>query len=789
MFKKFKFNMQTLKKNLPLVLISVVIVVLCRQALFNHYKAIAKGDKSDFVYKLESGLLDWRFNMRGPEKPKTKVGILAIDEKSIQQFGRWPFSRRFYNRALENLKKMGVSWIGFDAIFSEPEVPTLADAKSYLDVLKKSNGSQIGYNLSKAMDGIQKMEAISPGDASFARGVKNFENIVLGFFYMKSQFEVERSGIADEPFKNIESMDASAIEAIIFPGDESDFSNYEKSDLNVSGALANIPALSASTDHFAFFSNEPDGDAIVRWTSLLAIIDGRLMPSLSLKVAAEAMDRDIVVFFNEIGVEAISLVSREDDTDSVEVPVDFYGRSRFLMNHRGPGYETFPHISLADAFNGTFSDKAKEFLPGSILLLGATATGTNDQRPNPFDPALDGVENHATVIDNIMAKDFIKRVPEMQKLEMNLVVGLGLVFAPIMIFSNAVLGGIFAIIFCFGYYYFDQIQWFSQGVWAYMAMPYIEIISLFILITIYKYATEEREKRKVKGAFSHYLSSDVMEQVLDDPDSLSLGGERKNLTVFFSDVRGFTTISESLTPEKLCTLMNDYFTPMTGIILKSRGVLDKYIGDAIMAFWGAPIEIEDHADVAADACIEMLYALEVIQKEFDEKGYPWVDIGIGLNTGAMSVGNMGSDERFQYTVMGDSVNLGSRLEGMTKNYGVRCMISEYTVANFKRPETHIIRDLDDIQVKGKVEPVKVFELIRPDYLKDSAKLEKLLKHFEAGRIHYRAQDWENAEKEFGECMLIHPDDGPTNTYLKRISEMKKRPKIENWDGVTRFTTK
>jgi adenylate cyclase len=369
MAKKNIFNLQKIKKVAPLVLICAAIIILCRQALFIHYNNIARGNKSDLVYKLESSLLDFRFNMRGEEKPNKKVGILAIDEKTIQTFGRWPFSRRFYKRALENLKKAGVKWIGFDVIFSEPEIASLADAKAYLDVLKNSKSGQVGYNLSKAMDGIAKMEKLAPGDAAFARGIKEFENIVLGFFYMQSKFEMERSGVADDPFKNIDSMENSAIEMIIFPDDEMDLSNYSDSSLNVSAVVSNIPALGSSTDYFAFFSNEPDEDAIVRSASMVTIANDTLYPSLSLKLAAEAMDRDIVVFFNEIGVESIALVNREDDSDSVDVPVDFYGRGRVLINHKGPGYETFPHISLADAWTGDFSEEAKKFLPGSVLYL------------------------------------------------------------------------------------------------------------------------------------------------------------------------------------------------------------------------------------------------------------------------------------------------------------------------------------------------------------------------------------------------------------------------------------
>lgn len=789
MSKKKIFNKQAILSKLPLLAICFTVIGGCWYALFNHYQNMAKGTaRSDLVYKLESSLLDLRFQLRGEEKPKKKVGVLAIDEKSIQQFGRFPFSRRYYERAFQNLKKAGVDWIGFDVIFSEHEVPTLSDAKPYLEMIKKAKPGQVNYALSEAVKGMEKMDALAPGDASFARGIKEFENVILGFFYMQTKYEAEISGRLEDPFKYIDTMEASEIEMLVLPDEDAGFEPY-KGELTVAAAVMNIPELAEATDHFAFFSNNADEDAIVRWASLVRIIDDRVYPSLALKTAAEALNRDIVIFFNEIGIEAISLINREDDSDAIDIPIDFYGRGRILINHKGSGYNTFPHISLADAWNDSFSEEAREFLKGSVLLLGATAIGTNDQRPNPFDPALDGVENHAAVVDNIMAQDFMKRLPEMPEIEMALVLGIGLLFSPILVFSRALFAGLAAVIFCVAYYFFDQYQWFSEGVWAYMAMPYIEIFVLFVAITLYKYATEEAEKKKVKGAFSHYLSPDVMEQVLADPDSLSLGGERKELTVFFSDVRGFTTISESLTPEQLTTLMNDYFTPMEGIIFESKGTLDKYIGDAIMAFWGAPVDLPDHADIAAESCIKMLFELKRLQADFKQKNYPHVDIGIGLNSGPMSVGNMGSDRLFQYTVMGDAVNLGSRLEGMTKNYGIRCMISEGTVKAFQRPEAHIVRDLDDIRVKGKNEPVKVFELMQPDYLPKPESVKELVEIFEAARIEYRNQNWEKAEKLFMDCVALNPEDGPGHTYLKRIIEMKKGPYIENWDGVTRYETK
>ncbi|MCX6129035.1 MAG: adenylate/guanylate cyclase domain-containing protein, partial [Proteobacteria bacterium] len=304
----------------------------------------------------------------------------------------------------------------------------------------------------------------------------------------------------------------------------------------------------------------------------------------------------------------------------------------------------------------------------------------------------------------------------------------------------------------------------------------------------YKYMTEEREKKMVKGAFQHYLSPEVIDQVLQNPDQLKLGGEKKELTVFFSDVRGFTTISETLTPEKLSELMNEYFTPMTSIVLRSKGVLDKYIGDAIMAFWGAPLQLENPAETACQAAIEMLYALDKLRMEFKAKGFPDIDIGIGLNTGPMSVGNMGSGERFTYTVMGDAVNLGSRLEGLTKEYGIKIMISEFTQAKLSK-EKFFTRDLDDIRVKGKNEPVKVFHLIRPDYLPDAQQLRQFVSSFEAGRRAYKLQEWDESRRHFVACLQMKPDDKASSLYCERIDHYKEEAPGSSWDGVYTFKHK
>ncbi|MBI2602135.1 MAG: adenylate/guanylate cyclase domain-containing protein [Deltaproteobacteria bacterium] len=777
----FKKTFHFFREKAVLILICSVIVGACLAMLFRHYTV--GGSKEDLITILEMNILDWRVTTRGVVKPKSKIAILAIDEKSIEKFGRWPFSRSVYGQALRNLKKAEVRWIALDAVFSEKERPTLDDAKHLLVKhfagKRKIPGSQVKGVISE----LEVLRDISPADRQFSKAIEAFGNVILGYFYFLSKYEIEQAGRQEAPFRGIEEMESSEIQLVILPEGRT-LADYPQ--LTIHGIVPNISPVTASSPYHAFFSNEADSDAVMRWATLVRIIDGRLMPSLTLKLAAEMLERDILVEFDNIGIQSIELISREDETDVLEIPIDPLGIGRALINHRGPR-ETFPHISLADAYDNNFDVKTREQLKDAVLLLGMTAIGINDMRPNPFDTTTDGVEVHAAALDNIVNKDLLQRPKSIYVTELLIVLFIGLLFSPLMIASHALVSALLTAASIVGYYFFDHYYWFNNGIWAYMGVPFIEITLLFVSTTLFKYFSEEYEKRKVKGAFSLYLAPEVIDQVLDEPGQLRLGGERKKLTIFFSDVRGFTTISESLTPEQLCEFMNTYFTPMTEIILRSKGVLDKYIGDAIMAFWGAPLSLPDHADRALNSSIDMLYALDKLQREFKEKGFPHCDIGIGLNTGEVSVGNMGSNERFCYTVMGDAVNLASRLEGLTKEYGIRLILSEFTVATLSQTN-HLVRDLDDIRVKGKKEPVKVYHCFRPDDLAEKD-LKELIGMFGEGRKFYREQDWKKASSIFADCLKIEAKDGPSLVYLKRIEEFTSKPFIENWDGVYTFTHK
>lgn len=770
-----------LRSKLPILGLCLILVAMCLLLLWSHYKTPLG---NPFITAIETRLLDMRFRLRGPIKPSGRIGILAIDEKTLQRFGRWPISRRVYERAFDNLKSLGTEWIGFDVTWSEPERPELEDIQTNLERLTKLDPKQWRQQITKELNIIDGARKLSLADQSMIRMINNYEKIVLGYFYYASKSDA--SALGQKRFAGLSHMaDQSSIQLTNLPMPSGkDLKDYKT--LLAHGLVANTPEIAAAAKHFAFFNNESDPDAIMRWVTLVRVLDQYLMPSLSLKMAAVMDNREIVVEFDEFGITGITLVKADDDQDLIKIPVDT-SWGRILINHLGPD-RTIPHFSLADAYDGHFTPEQKKQLHGMSLLLGPTAVAINDMRANPFDSIINGVENHAAVIDNILSKRFMRRTENIYLTELLIVVGLGLFFTPLMIFAPAIWSALAAILFLTGYYYFDKYVWFGRGEWVYIGMPIIEILLLFIGTMLYRYVVEEREKRKVKGTFSLYLSPEVINQVLDDPDALKLGGQKQELTVFFSDVRSFTTISESLSPEKLCELMNNYFTPMTSIILRSEGVLDKYIGDAIMAFWGAPITIPDHADRGVQAALEMLVALDRINVDLANKKFPRIEIGMGLNTGLMSVGNMGSNERFCYTVMGDSVNLGARLEGLTKEYGVKIIISEFTRAKLKQGDLYI-RDLDDIRVKGKLKPVKVFEVLRPDVLRQTDHMRQLIGEFEAGRQSYQAQLWDQAKKHFMNCLLLRPDDRPSSLYLERIDTRSREPHIPNWDGVYTFTHK
>ncbi|MCX6124089.1 MAG: CHASE2 domain-containing protein [Proteobacteria bacterium] len=513
-----------IKKAIPVFGVCFLLNTLMITFMGAHYMGKLSPFFSEIVMTLENNLLDRRILLRGPLVPSGKIGVLGLDEKSIQQFGRWPFTRSIYEQAFKNLKALGVQWIGFDVVWDQPERPLLADAWPQIEKLH-----QLGPNGTEAeWQTLQTLRKASAADEAVARAVRDHQKIVLGYlYYGKADIEAVKA-MGGNKFTTLGSMSDSVIAAAILPEGQ-DLTKYHV--LNVEAVVGNTEFISKASSHFGYFNNDMDADAVVRWVTLVRVADGNLMPAISLKMAANMTGREIVTVFDRFGVEDIMLVNPNDDKDIIRIPMDPMGEGKMMLNHLGKP-ETIPTFSLADAYNNSFTPAEVKKLKGISLMMGPTAMAINDVRASPFDSNFNGVEHHAASIDNIVSKRFYYRPQNIYKTEMYVVLAIGVVFSMILAFSSALMSALGMILFCIAYYYIDHKLWFAKGIWAYMGMPYIQISVLFVAVTLFKYFTEEREKKKVKGAFQHYLSPDVMNQVLDDPSKLKLGGERRECTVF-----------------------------------------------------------------------------------------------------------------------------------------------------------------------------------------------------------------------------------------------------------------
>lgn len=566
----------------------------------------------------------------------------------------------------------------------------------------------------------------------------------------------------------------------------------------------NVPALAQGTKHTGFFNAFPDGDGTMRITNLLVRYGNTYIPSLALKSimlyknlgALVTLDVDPINPTAK-GVKSLALTDPETAEVVETLPVDTQGR--LMINYAGPTYK-FPHISVSELFNDKDTAKIKtlvngrteevevnksEWLKDKIFLFGATAKGIYDLRVTPFEENFPGPEIHTNIMDNLLRKDFLTK-PANEAPYMLASMGVaGIALSALITYVGAVVGLLITVLALFGVTLYDKYYVFGNGMVVTIVLPLTLIGALYIVLTFYKYLTEERKKKELKGTFAKYVSPQVVNEILKDPDNVQLGGKKVRMSVMFSDVRGFTTISEKLEPTKLGDILNLYLTPMTRLVFEHKGTLDKYMGDAIMAFWGAPIHFPDHAVHACKCALHMMKQLDSLNQKFAQEGLPAIDIGIGINTGDMSVGNMGSDIVRSYTVMGDSVNLGSRLEGINKEYGTHIIISEFTYQDVK--DHFVCREVDWVRVKGKNEPVKIYELISEN--NDDAKLKQLLTDFNQGFNYYHEKKWDEAIAHFSKSLEINPEDYASKLYIKRCTNFKQNPPPDVWDGVYEMKTK
>lgn len=681
-----------------------------------------------FLRFMELKTLDLRIASRGTLPTGSETVIAVIDEKSLTELGRWPWPRTTIAKLVDKLKASGAKAVGFDVVFSEPD----------------------------------------KNDAALAGSIARAGNVTLGYFFHLSPKDVAHLSEKDIA-KDADNIKNSRYQIINSLEKNPDDSSLPKA----YAPQANLKIFSGTSANSGFFNMIPDTDGSMRWSPLVIKFGNNYYSSLPVSVLHQYLNWPLVSLnLAGYGAEGIKI----GDTT---VPTDESGR--LLVNYMGPA-KTFPHYSISDILKGRIP---AEKIRNKIVLVGATAIGIYDLRVTPFGATYPGVEIHATVIDNILHRNFLTHSGFTRFIDLCAIILFGLLMGLIIPRLKAVKGIFFALTIIGVFLAINMLLFARYNVWLNLIYPALTMITIYLGITVYRYITEEREKKKIRGAFQYYLTASVINEMLKNPDKLKLGGDKKNLSVLFSDIRGFTTISEKLTPEELVHLLNEYLTAMTDIVFKYDGMLDKYMGDAIMAVFGAPLDQTDHARRACQTALDMMNELHRLQKKWIEEGKPPLNIGIGINSGDMVVGNMGSQMRFDYTVMGDMVNLGSRLEGTNKEYGSNIIFSEFTYDAVK--DFMCCRELDWVRVKGKKLPVKIYELLGEK--KDEGKLKEFIDNFEKGLALYRAAKWDEAIAAFQKTLNIRPEDAASLLYIERCKNLKENPPPAPWDGVFTMTRK
>jgi adenylate cyclase len=748
-----------------------VTVTAAGLALFA-YSGIGGNQRAGFLFlqDIERRTLDARFALRGKRAVDPRIVIVGIDEKTLQTIGAFPLPRSNYALLVRQLKQSGARVIAFDETFP------IAASSEALDVLARLRG-EIGASApAKLQNQVLQLEQQSDVDAQFAAALKDAGNVVLGHLFGDAGSDPKLA----EAYYNI--VWAKNFPQVIKLKSKRDF-NLDRAWIQAGGQVyagvgANLPKLAEAAASYGFFNIIPDADLTIRRALfVIRYQDLDFFPSLALQALRQyesIPDQQIAAYIGENGLERIQFGDHE---------LHPWQDGTTLINYAGP-YRSYPHYSMVDVIHGNVPADA---VRDKIVFVGATALGMGDLRSTPFKQGESymGVEIHANILDNLLhsaepARTFLIRGANEEIVDIAFIIlfgiGLGLWCGRSrpLVATLTTLGALAAFA---GFIYFGFVHW---GRWYSFVVPAATLVASYASITSFRVIHEEREKRKIRRTFSQYLSPGVIALVEKDPNEyIHPGGEVKNLTVMFSDIRDFTTLSEGLTPDELVNLLNEYLTVMTDILFRHLGTLDKYIGDAIMAFWGSPYPQEDHAYRACCCALEMITGLEELNRKWEEKGGRRIAIGVGLNSGPVNVGNMGSDKRLAWTVMGDNVNLASRLEGMTKQYRSRVIISESTYEQVAHQ--FVAREVDRIRVKGKKKPVVIYQLLAP--ISEHQAYAPLLTQFNAALDVYRSQNWLEATGKFGELLAEYPDDGPTQIMLQRCVEFLEEAPEPDWDGV------
>ncbi len=684
----------------------------------------------NLLYSYEAKTYDWRVEKKiiGAEMIEDII-IVDIDERSIQKLGRYyNWHRDYHTEVVNYLSEGGAAAIGLDILY-DPFTWDPEQDEGFIDAIEEAGNVYNALYFAMAdSDTWRPVMSEEPEGFQTEKFYYQFSNREMQRFRKEERFESEFTGL-----------------------------------LNASRGVGHV-------------NFKADIDGTVRGIHTFTRFNNHLYPALAFEM-----------FLDLIAVDSLSI--NDDDNYNLyrqgqllgEVPVDKHGN--MLINWAGT-FKTFRYISFYDVYAKRVP---KEYFNGKIIFVGTSLAGLFDLRNVPFMQAFPGVEIHANILNTLRRGEFITKMGKAESFA--IIAGLGILTGVLLSYTGLIASIVIMIVFAVLHVIVSSVLFLNQNLWIEIINPLLTISLTFTLIYVYRYLTEEKNKRFIKDTFQFFVHKSVIDELLDHPEKLKLGGEKKVCTVLFSDVAGFTTITERLskTPEALVNLLNEYLTEMADIVFKYDGMVDKYEGDAIMAVFGAPVERGNHAANACATAVEMQERLIDMRKIWRKQGKPALVARVGINTGEMIVGNMGSKNRFDYTVMGDSVNLGARLEPANKQYNTLNMIGEET---YKMAGDLIIaRPLDYLGVVGKERPVKVFELLSTASKGLSDEMYSVLHYFGKGFEDYLNQNWDGAIKYFQQALQIKSDDGPSLTYVERCNFFKENPPGEGWDKVYRLKTK
>jgi adenylate cyclase len=711
---------------------------------------------------LELRTYDLRFVSRGPRPPSHAVVMAVIDEKSLDAEGRWPWPRGKLAALVDALSQDGARVIAFDVGFSEP------DENSQLTMLDEF-AKQIDRSPLKdraLSEFVDRSRQQADNDARLASSIRNSSSaVILGYFFHMTEASLSYGLTETERERRLNLLVRSKYPAVIS-------TTHDRGRLPLITAYApetNLPALMEAAASSGFYTLRSDWDGVLRWMPLVIRIADDLYPPLPLLSAWHYLGKPgLTVRIDGAGVQGVQMGDRFIPTDE---------RGQLLVNYLGPA-KTFSYVSITDILRGTvpagtFKDR--------VVLIGATAIGTHDLRTTPFGPVYPGLEVHATVVDNILTGRFMARPDWSRIYDIVAIVAL----AGIIGFALPKLSplmGLVVFVAVFVVYVVATLALFvAAGIWLNVVYPLFALSLNYTALTAFHYLTEQRERKRIKGTFRQYVAPLVVEEMLKKPGGLKLGGEEKVLTVLFSDLEGFTSHSERYTPGEMVDMLADYYNSVTEEVFSHQGTLKEYVGDELMAIFGAPLEHADHAERACSTALAMRERRLALAAEWGPLGRPMLHARTGINSGPMLVGNLGSKYRFAYGVLGDQVNLASRLEGLNKVYRTDILIGENTARTVEG--RFLLREVDLVRVKGRKQAVRIYELLAKAGTAVAPELEKALTAYAQGLQAYRDRSWNEAIALFNEALAARPSDGPSREMLARCEAYLRTPCPEDWDGV------